>query len=571
MAANEHKTEGFSSESPVKREYSGDEVATAEEGGLSDPNHVDLHRALKARHITMIAIGGAIGTGLIIGTGDALAKAGPGSLLIGYAWVGFIVYLVMCALGEMAAWLPLPSGFTGYAVRFCDPALGFTLGWTYWFKYIILSPNQLTAGALVISYWLPQDKVNAGVWITVLLVMIVSINYFGVRFFGEFEFWLSSFKVIVILGIILLSFILMLGGGPDHDRKGFRYWKSPGAFNTYIKEGDAGRFLAFWSTMVSATFAYLGTELVGVTVGEAQNPRRAIPRAIKLTFYRILVFYILSVLLVGTLVPYNDEKLPYNNPKFAKSSSSAAASPFVVAIENSGIPVLTHIINASILLFVFSAANSDLYIATRTLYGLAREGKAPKIFARTDRRGVPVYALGLCSLIALIAYMNVSSDSQTIFKYFVNLVTIFGLLTWISILVTHIYFVRARRAQNVPDSDLAYVAPFGVWGSYLALAFCILIVFTKNYDVFTHSKKWGNFDYKSFITAYLGIPLYLCLIFGYKFITRCKGVDPATADLWTGKDEIDREEAAFLARQDLEMEKSGGSHWFYRKFVSWLF
>lgn len=404
-----------------------------------------------------------------------------------------------------------------------------------------------------------------------MLIAIVCINYFGVRFFGEFEFWLSSFKVIVILGIILLSFILMLGGGPDHDRKGFRYWKSPGAFNHYIMEGDAGRFLAFWSTMVSATFAYLGTELVGVTVGEAQNPRRAIPRAIKLTFWRILVFYVLSVLLVGTLVPYNDKKLPYNNSKFAKSSSSAAASPFVVAIENSGIPVLSHILNACILLFVFSAANSDLYIATRTIYGLAREGKAPKIFARTDRRGVPVYALAICSSIALIAYMNVSSDSQTVFKYFVNLVTIFGLLTWVSILVTHIYFVRARRAQNVPDSDLAYVAPFGIVGSYVALAFCILIVFTKNYDVFTHSKKWGNFDYKNFITAYLGIPLYLILIFGYKFVTKCKGVKPEEADLWTGKEQIDREEAAFIAQHEAQMEKNAGSHWFYRKFVSWLF
>ncbi|KAJ5591495.1 Dicarboxylic amino acid permease [Penicillium hispanicum] len=567
MTGAELKTEGFASESPVKQEYSKDGMEAAEEGGLSDANHVDLHRALKSRHITMIAIGGAVGTGLIIGTGEALAKAGPGSILIAYAWVGFIVYLVMCALGEMAAWLPLPSGFTGYAVRFCDPALGFTMGWTYWFKYIILSPNQLTAGALVISYWIPTEKVNAGVWITIFLILIVCINYFGVKFFGEFEFWLSSFKVVVVVGIILLSFILMLGGGPDHDRKGFRYWKNPGAFNTYITDGDAGRFYAFWSTMVSATFAYLGTELVGVTVGEAQNPRKTIPRAIRLTFYRILFFYVLSVLLVGTLVPYNDQSLAFA----VGASSSAAASPFVVAIELSGIPVLSHILNACILLFVFSAANSDLYIATRTIYGLAREGKAPKIFARTDRRGVPVFALGISSIIALLAYMNVSNDSKTVFKYFVNLVTIFGILTWISILITHICFVRARKAQNVPRESLAYVAPLGVAGSYAALAFCILIAFTKNYDVFTHNKKWGNFDYKNFITAYLGIPLYVILFVGYKLTTRCKSVDPATADLWTGKDEIDREEAAYLAQKEAEVEKHAQSHWFYQKFVSWLF
>lgn len=402
--------------------------------------------------------------------------------------------------------------------------------------------------------------------------MIVSINYFGVRFFGEFEFWLSSFKVIVILGVILLSFILMLGGGPDHDRKGFRYWEDPGAFAPYIDTGDAGRFYGFWATMVTATFAYLGTELVGVTVGEAQNPRRTIPRAIKLTFYRILVFYVISVLLVGTLVPYNDKKLAFAVSDSNKHSTSAAASPFVVAVVNAHIPVLPDILNACILCFVFSAANSDLYIATRTIYGLAREGKAPKIFARTDRRGVPIYALGICSLFALLAYMNVSNDSKTVFEYFVNLVTIFGLLTWISILVTHIYFVRARRAQGVADSELAYVAPFGVAGSYGALAFCILISLTKSFDVFTYSPEYGNFDYKNFITAYLGIPLYLMLIFGYKFTHRGQPkVRPETADLFTGKDEIDRQEAAYVARRDAELEKHANSHWFYQKFVSWLF
>jgi amino acid transporter len=420
---------------------------------------------------------------------------------------------------------------------------------------------------MVIRYWVDTDRVNAGVWITVLLVIIVCINYFGVRFFGEFEFWLSSFKVIVILGVILLSFILMLGGGPDHDRKGFRYWKSPGAFNTYIADGDAGRFFAFWSTMVSATFAYLGTELIGVTVGEAQNPRKTIPRAIKLTFYRIVVFYITSVLLVGTLVPYDSDELIFAT----KQSSSAAASPFVVAVVLAGIPVLPHILNACILLFVFSASNSDLYIATRTIYGLSREGKAPKFLSRTDKRGVPVYALILCSLIACLAYMNVSNDSKTVFGYFVDLVSMFGLLAWVSLLVTHIHFIKARKAQNVPEHELAYKAPLGIWGSYIALGFCVLICFTKSFDVFTHNAKWGNFNYKKFITAYLGIPLYIILLFGYKFFTKTKGIKPEEADLWTGRDIIDREEAEFLARKAARDEHRRDGSWFYRNFVAWLF
>ena len=189
-----------------------------------------LHRGLRARQVTMIALGGALGSGLLIGTGSALAQAGPASIFISYTILGFIVWIVLCALGEMAAWLPLESGFTGYAARFCDPALGFSLGYTYWFKYIITTPNQLTACSLVIQFWIDRDRLNPGVFIAVFLVAIMTINYLGVRYFGEIEFWLSSAKVLTMCGLIILSLVLMLGGGPDHDRKGFRYWKDPGAF-----------------------------------------------------------------------------------------------------------------------------------------------------------------------------------------------------------------------------------------------------------------------------------------------------------------------------------------------------
>lgn len=536
--------------------------------GLETSPETSLHRGLKARHITMIAIGGAIGTGLIIGTGKALAQAGPGSVFICYTIIGFVVFLVMAALGEMAAWLPISAGFTGYASRFCDPSLGFALGWTYWFKYIIVTPNQLTAAALVIQYWVPREKVNPGVFIAIFLVVIICINYFGIKFFGEFEFWLSSFKVITIIGIILFSFILVLGGGPDHDRKGFRYWNDPGAFKPYLMEGSSGRFLGFWSCMVNATFAYLGTELVGVTVAEAQNPRKTIPRAIKLTFYRILFFYCLSVLLVGMLVPYDSDELVFAT----KEKTGASASPFVVAADLAGIRVLPHIINACICVFVFSASNSDLYIASRTLYGLASNGQAPAIFKRTDSRGVPIYALAFSALFGCLAFMNVSDDSTKVFGYFVNLTTIFGLLTWISILVTHIHWCKARKAQNIPNEILPYVAPLGIYGSYGALAVCVLVALTKNFDVFVGG-DFGNEKYKTFITGYLGIPIYLALIFGHKILKKTRGHKPHEVDFYTGKDIIDNEENEFLARKAALKEAKGPSRggWIYKTFLSWLF
>jgi amino acid transporter len=210
-------------------------------------------------------------------------------------------------------------------------------------------------------------------------------------------------------------------------------------------------------------------------------------------------------------VPYNDKKLKEAN----SAGTRASASPFVVAIKNAHIPHLPGILNACIMLFTFSAANSDLYIASRTIYGLAVQGHAPRFLAWTDKRGVPVYALGISSLFTLLALLNVAQDSTQVFYYFVNLVSMFGLLSWISILVSHIYFLRARKAQGITNDKMPFVAPFGAIGSYIALFFCILIALTKNFAVFTKG-SWGNFDYKNFITGYLGIPLYVILLFGYK-------------------------------------------------------
>jgi amino acid transporter len=434
-------------------------------------------------------------------------------------------------------------------------------------KYIITTPNQLTATALILQEWKTRDEVNPGVWIAVFLVAICCINYFGIKFFGELEFWLSSIKVITIVGVIFLSFLLAVGAGPG-PATGFKYYKDPGAFRPYIDTGSAGRFYGFWSSLVNAVFAYLGTELIGVTVGEAQNPRKTIPRAIKLTFYRILFFYCLSVFFLGMLVPYDSEDLAFAN----KATTGSSASPFVVAIKLAGIKHLPTILNACILLFTFSASNSDLYIASRTLYGLAVEGHAPKIFLWTDKRGVPVPALALSALFCCTAFMNAADDAKTVFGYFVNLTTIFGLLSWISLLVSHIWFVRARNAQGITKDQMAYTAPFGLVGSYIALFFCILIALTKNFSVFTRNPTtYGDFDYKNFVTGYLGIPIYLICIFGYKFTMKSKMVKPHEADFYSGKDEIDREEEAFVARaEEKKAAKGKGTSWFYRTFVAWL-
>jgi amino acid transporter len=200
------------------------------------------------------------------------------------------------------------------------------------------------------------------------------------------------------------------------------------------------------------------------------------------------------------LVPYDSKELAFANQRTARAS----ASPFVLAIRLAGIKHLPGILNACILLFTFSASNSDLYIASRTLYGLAEQGHAPKIFRWTDKRGVPVPALALSALFCTTAFMNAAKSGTLVFGYFVNMTTIFGLLSWISLLVSHIWFVRARNAQGITKDQMAYVAPFGLWGSYIALFFCCLIALTKNFNVFTRNKKtYGDFDYVNFITGYI--------------------------------------------------------------------
>ncbi|KAH3682312.1 hypothetical protein WICPIJ_006727 [Wickerhamomyces pijperi] len=547
----------------------GEVLEEGEEKFISVHEGYRLKKDLKARHVSMIAIGGALGTGLLIGSGSALSSSGPASLLIGYSFIGLVIYMVMCCIGELATYIPLSEGFAGYASRYCDDSLGFAVGYCYLFKYFIITPNQMVAGALVLQYWIPSEKVNPGVWIVCFMVLITLINVIGVKFFGEFEFWLSSLKVLIVLGLILLLLVIALGGAPTHDRLGFRYWENPGAFKPYsgISDLSKAKFVSFINVLVTAVFAYSGTELVGITIAEAENPRRNVPKAIRLTFYRIVVFYICSVLLLGMCVPYNDKLLI----SATKATTSANASPFVVAIKNAQIHGLDHLINACILIFIISAANSDLYIGSRTLYGLAANGKAPKFFAKTNRWGIPYNALTCCLCFACLAFMCVAQSSADVFNYFVNVVSIFGLLTWISILTTHIYFNKALDAQGVDKSTLAYRAPFQPYGTYAALVVCIIVAFIKNFTVFIN-----GFNYKTFITGYIGLPVYVIAYFGYKFTTGARLKNPVEVDLYSLKHFVDQEEEeGKLKDEERRQHWANGSRkdgaWYYEKLLGWLF
>ncbi|KAJ7095083.1 amino acid permease [Mycena belliarum] len=455
-----------------------------------------LVRQLKNRHIAMISIGGVIGTGLFLGTATALRNGGPIGLLLGYLAVGSITYSVMISLGEMVAYLPIPGGHIKLAERFVDPAFSFTMGWNYWYNWIIILPAELSAAAVLINYWHPN--VNSSVWITIIMIVVVAINMCGAGVYGEAEFVFASIKIITITGLIILGIVIDLGGGPDHDRLGFRYWKNPGPFAQYNGiAGVKGQFLGWWAVMTQAAFSYIGTEIVAIAAGEAKNPRRNLPKAIKRVYIRILLFYIGGVIVIGLLVPSSDDGLKLG-------TGTAASSPFVIAITRSGIKALPSIINACLLTSAWSAGSSDLYTSSRALYGLAAAGNAPRIFLKTLPNGLPIVSIIFCSLFSCLAYMGVTAGSGKVFGWFSNMTAIAGLLTWFGICLTYIRFYKGMKAQGYDRTHLPFASRLNPFAAWYAMIFCLFICFFSGWATFLK----GKWDVATFVTNYLPLAMF---------------------------------------------------------------
>ncbi|EIM81052.1 amino acid transporter [Stereum hirsutum FP-91666 SS1] len=482
----------------------------------------ELHRGLKNRHAQMISIGGVIGTGLFLGTAASLADGGPLGLLLGYAIVSTACIAMMLSLGELITLLPVAGGQVTLSGRFVDPALAFAMGWNYWYSWVVTLPAELSAAAVLVNYW--NSSINNALWITIFGIVVVAINFLGTRAFGEAEFWFASVKVITIVGLIICGLVIDLGGAPDHDRLGFRYWHNPGPLVQYDDIGGSlGRFLGMWSVLIGAGYAYLGTEILGMTAAEIQNPTKNIPKAIRGIWIRILIFYILGVFILGMIVPSDNNLL-------TTSTGTAASSPWVIAIQLSGIKVLPHIANACFLTAAWSAGSSDLYTSSRAMYGLATIGQAPKIFARTNKYGTPIYAIGLSVALGFLAYMGVTGNSSTVFGYFSNMSTVSGMFNWFGICLTSIRFRQGLKAQGISHKNLPWYSPLQPYAAWWGLGWTFLIIVFADWSVFLK----GNWDTASFITNYLPIPIFIILYFGYKFWYKTKIVSLEEMDFVTG-------------------------------------
>lgn len=336
--------------------------------------------------------------------------------------------------------MPVTGGFVRHATAFVEPALGAATGWNFWYTMAISVPAELSAAATIVQFW--DTTTNPAVWITVFLVVIVALNFAGVRFYGESEIIFATMKICLIIGLIIAGLVVDLGGGPNHQRIGFQYWKNPGAFNEYLVGGNTGRFLAFWSSLISAAFSYGNIQVVALSGTETANPRKIIPDATKKTFYRVFFFYVLSILIVGMIVPYNSEAL-------SKSTGTAASSPFVIAFQAAGIKVLPSIINAVVCTSAISSGSACIFLASRRLYGLSADGHAPKIFMKCNSFGTPWYAVALSVMPSPLVYMVVSTEASIVFGWFVNITTIAGLIGWVVIGVTYLRFFYAMKLQGI--------------------------------------------------------------------------------------------------------------------------
>ncbi|KAI0545355.1 amino acid permease/ SLC12A domain-containing protein [Xylaria curta] len=457
---------------------------------------VELDRSMKPRHLHMIAIGGSIGAGFFVGSGSALNTGGPGFLLIDFIIIGVMMFNVVYALGELAIMYPVSGGFYTYASRFIDPAWGFAIGWNYVAQWAVVVPLELTVCSISISYW--NSEISAAVWISVFWGFIIFVNVFGTLGYAEEEFWSSLIKLSATVIFIIIAFVLVLGGGPDNGQYneywGARLFYEPGAF--------ANGFKGFCSVFVTAAFAFSGTELVGLAAAEASNPAKSLPSAIKQVFWRITLFYILGLLFVGLLIPYNDPHL------LNASSDDVAASPFVLVGQYAGLKGFNHFMNVVILISVISISVSGVYGGSRTLTALAQEGYAPKLFTYVDRSGRPLPSVVFILAFGGLAYVDLASKASEVFGWLQALSGLAALFTWGSICYAHIRFRKAWAYHGHTLDEIPFKAIGGVYGSWLGIFLIVLVLAAQFYvAVSPIGKNLG--DAEGFFMTYLAAPVVL--------------------------------------------------------------
>lgn len=367
------------------------------------------------------------------------------------------------------------------------------------------------------------------------------LNIVAVRIFGEAEFWLSGGKIILIFILFMFTLVTMCGGNPQHDAYGFRYWNDPGPFAEYLSEGHLGRFEGFLGALWGGCFAIVGPEYISLVAAEAKRPRTYIKQAFKTVYWRFGLFFFGSALCVGIVLPYNDPKL-VAIATGAESSGTAEAAPYVIAMKNLGIGVLPHIVNALIFTSIYSAGNTYTYCATRILYSLALEGRAPRILTKCTKNGVPIYCFAVVMCFPFLSFLQVSGGSAKALDWLVRLITAGGLINYFVITTTYIRFWKALKVQGVSRDDFPYKGWFQPYCAYIGLAVECFVILGSGYESFRPP------NVETFWSNYTMVVVAPILFFGWKLIKKTKFVRSHEIDLIYQRPIIDAYEANLTGR-----------------------
>ncbi|MEU9860401.1 amino acid permease [Streptomyces sp. NPDC047971] len=440
----------------VDKQHDGSEAADSADGE-------GYHRALGARQIQMIAIGGAIGTGLFLGAGKGISKAGP-SLILAYAIAGLVIFFIMRALGELLMYRPVSGSFSEYAREFIGPFAGFVTGWTYWLFWVVTGITEVTAASEYMQYWTKNTDgiLNQPQWVFALIFTVVLFlaNLISVKLFGELEFWFSMVKVTAIVGMILIcAGILTIGFSDAGDTASVTLLWSEGGF---FPKGIGSTLM----TLQMVMFAFLAVELVGVTAGESKDPKTVLPKAINTVPWRIAVFYVGALIMILSVVPW--------------THFQPGVSPFVAAFEKMGLGIGAAIVNFVVLTAALSSCNSGMYSTGRMLRDLALNGQGPKFFTKLTKNGLPLIGTSFSAGLMMVGvWINYQWPGEA-FNYVVSFATISGMWAWIMILISQVRFRLKADRGELPQSS--FKAPGGIWCSLFALAFIGMVIVLMGID-----------------------------------------------------------------------------------------
>ncbi|TCM69909.1 S-methylmethionine:proton symporter (AAT family) [Acinetobacter calcoaceticus] len=417
-----------------------------------------LKRAMTSRHLVMLSLGGAIGTGLFLGSGEVIAQTGPIGAILAYILGGLIAYMVMLCLGELAVQFPVSGSFGSYAHQFIGPGTGYMITWLYWLTWTATLGTEFTAAAMLMQEWFPH--ISVWLWTIIFAAIVFILNVSSTRLFAESEFWLALIKVITVISFILLGLLAIFGV------LSFDGAETAPLFSNLTAQGwfPQGIFPIF-ATMLIVNFAFSGTELIGVAAGETQDPAKNVPKAINAAIWRLLIFFVGTIIVISALLPYQATGL---------HSEEISNSPFVTVFAYIGIPYAEDIIRFVIITALLSAANSGLYAASRMMYSLSVKKQLPKVFSTLSKSGTPIIALIVTMMGSLPGLLSEKFGAEFIFKNLLGVAAFTMVIVWMSICLSQYNFRRRWYKDGHTQHDLKFVAPFYPIVPILGFVFCLI-------------------------------------------------------------------------------------------------